>query len=228
VRNETGVVANTTSDSFGSFSLSVPATTYDVVFSKSGYTPVTKLVSVSDGGRITLYPELEDATTNGSEATARFNVTIDSTNAPVNETDALNVTATVSNTGGESGTQTVTLSINGTAEDSASVQLDSGESTVIFLDWTTTIGDAGSYTASVATANETTTTSITVEEPVLSIGRAVAGSDRQISLQEIQTAINLWAEDDPVPDTGGQVISLQKIQELINAWAEDRTVSTAT
>jgi hypothetical protein len=57
------------------------------------------------------------------------------------------------------------------------------------------------------------------------INRAVAGSDGEISLPEIQSAINAWAEDQPLPNTGGETISLPKIQELINAWAEDQPVS---
>jgi hypothetical protein len=57
------------------------------------------------------------------------------------------------------------------------------------------------------------------------VNRAVAGPDGEISLSEIQTAINWWAEDTEVPDTGGRTISLRKIQSLINAWAEDQPVS---
>jgi hypothetical protein len=57
------------------------------------------------------------------------------------------------------------------------------------------------------------------------INRAVAGADGEISLPEIQSAINAWAEDQPLDNTGGQTISLPKIQELINAWAEDQAVS---
>jgi len=66
-------------------------------------------------------------------------------------------------------------------------------------------------------------TGVTVETTC--IDRAVAGPDGEISLSEIQTAINWWAEDTAVPDTGGRTISLSKIQNLINAWAEDETAS---
>jgi hypothetical protein len=66
---------------------------------------------------------------------------------------------------------------------------------------------------------------VTVTSDTICVNRAVAGPDGEISLSEIQTAINWWAEDTEVPETGGQTISLTKIQTLINAWAEDQTVS---
>jgi hypothetical protein len=53
---------------------------------------------------------------------------------------------------------------------------------------------------------------------------AVSGNDDRISLPEIQRAINWWAEDAPVPNTGGQTIDLTRIQNLIDAWAEGRVV----
>jgi hypothetical protein len=61
-------------------------------------------------------------------------------------------------------------------------------------------------------------------DPTTCIGGAVAGGDGDISLPEIQAAINWWAEDDPVPNTGGKTLTLPKIQSLINAWAQDQTV----
>jgi hypothetical protein len=57
------------------------------------------------------------------------------------------------------------------------------------------------------------------------INHAVAGPDGEITLPELQSAINWWAEDEPVPDTGGQTLSLPRLQNLINAWAEDQPVS---
>lgn len=62
-------------------------------------------------------------------------------------------------------------------------------------------------------------------DPTTCIADAVSGSDDEISLTEIQTAINWWAEGSEVPDTGGETISLSKVQSLINAWAEGTTVA---
>jgi len=82
----------------------------------------------------------------------------------------------------------------------------------------------GSY--SVTAELDTVTSNATViSVDTLCINRAVAGPGGEISLREIQSAINAWAEDQPLPDTGGEAISLPKIQELINAWAEDQSVA---
>jgi parallel beta-helix repeat protein len=62
-------------------------------------------------------------------------------------------------------------------------------------------------------------------ETTTCIADAVSRDDDKISLTEIQTAINWWAEDREVPDTGGETLSLSKIQSLISAWAEGKTVS---
>jgi len=63
------------------------------------------------------------------------------------------------------------------------------------------------------------------ESETTCISDTVARDDNTISLSEIQDAINWWAENTPVPDTGGKTISLSKIQSLIDAWAEASTVS---
>ncbi|WP_250864818.1 CARDB domain-containing protein [Halorientalis regularis] len=83
-------------------------------------------------------------------------------NSPVNETETLDVTATVQNTGDQDGTQTVTLDVAGAQRDSQSVQLAGGASQTVTLSWATQSGDAGDYTATVSSANDTGTTSVTV------------------------------------------------------------------
>ncbi|RLM95295.1 malectin domain-containing carbohydrate-binding protein [Haloarcula sp. Atlit-7R] len=57
---------------------------------------------------------------------------------------------------------------------------------------------------------------------------AGGASDAKIDDSEIQTAINWWATDSPVPDTGGETISDAQIQQLINLWATDATVGDGT
>jgi hypothetical protein len=64
----------------------------------------------------------------------------------------------------------------------------------------------------------------TVAEIVASQSDGPDANDSKIDLQEIQSAIDWWAEDDPVPGTDGQTLSLQEIQQLIDVWAEDETV----
>jgi len=53
----------------------------------------------------------------------------------------------------------------------------------------------------------------------------VSRSNDEISLQEIQKAIDWWATDAEVPGTGGETISLSGIQGLIDAWAKGTPVS---
>lgn len=103
------------------------------------------------------------AAQNGGDA--NFQVTIDSTNSPVLEGDPLEVTATVENTGGSSGTQTVALDVGGSQQDSTSMSLAPGESTTRTFVWNTGDGDDGRYTASVSSDNDTAETDVRVQSP---------------------------------------------------------------
>jgi outer membrane protein assembly factor BamB len=94
-----------------------------------------------------------------------FEVDIAGTNAPVEEGTTVSVEATVENTGSAAGEQTVALSVDGTEVDSKTVSLSSGASTTVTLSWTTASGDAGTYTATVASDNRSASTSVTVEAP---------------------------------------------------------------
>jgi hypothetical protein len=91
---------------------------------------------------------------------------------------------------------------------------------------TATIGDTFSIGGTVSSSDQSPIDigGETTIEVGSCINRGVAGANGVISLPEIQTAINWWAEDTEVPNTGGQTISLPKIQSLINAWAEDQSV----
>ncbi|MDZ7688031.1 MAG: GLUG motif-containing protein [Halobacteriales archaeon] len=96
-------------------------------------------------------------------APVNFGVTIDSTNSPVSEGETLTVDTTVENTGDESGTQTVSLTVGGTVRDPVDVTLDGGSSTTETLGWTTGDGDVGDYTATVGSEDDSDTTQVTVE-----------------------------------------------------------------
>ncbi|QSW99248.1 CARDB domain-containing protein [Haloterrigena alkaliphila] len=99
----------------------------------------------------------------GSGSSPLFGVTIDGTNSPVTEGETLSVTATVENNGSDAGTQNVTLETDGQRRDAASVTLQPGESTQVTLEWSTTDGDAGEYTALVASGDDEATTGVTIE-----------------------------------------------------------------
>ncbi|MFC3960212.1 PKD domain-containing protein [Halovivax cerinus] len=79
------------------------------------------------------------------------------------EEQTLNVTATVTNTGKTTATQTITLATNATQRDSTSVTLASGESKSVTLSWLTDRWDAGNYTATVSSANNSTTVPVIVK-----------------------------------------------------------------
>ncbi|RXK46277.1 CARDB domain-containing protein, partial [Halorientalis pallida] len=114
-------------------------------------------------------------------APADFQLSGVSSDSPVTEGDTLDVTATVQNVGDQQGTQTVALSVNGTERDSQSVQLAGGASQTISLSWATGSGDAGNYTATVTSANDTGTTSVEVQssapEPATISGSVAASGN---------------------------------------------------
>jgi PKD repeat protein len=56
------------------------------------------------------------------------------------------------------------------------------------------------------------------------VALALTGEDGRFQLDEVQTAIDLWAEDEPVPGTDGATLTLDQVQRFIDAWAEDRPI----
>jgi PGF-CTERM protein len=95
-------------------------------------------------------------------APAEFAVSIGTTNTPVQEGETLNVTATITNGGDVQGTEAVDLSVNGTVVDSTSLTLGGGASRTIDLSWTPASGQAGSYTATLASANDSASVAVTI------------------------------------------------------------------
>jgi hypothetical protein len=108
------------------------------------------------------YPILAFQTEDDPEP-ANFEVSIDGTNSPVTEGDTLTVTATVTNTGGQQGTQDITASASGLGSIMRPVTLNGGESTTETVSIPTGPGDAGTYTVTVSSENDTATTTVEVE-----------------------------------------------------------------
>ncbi|PSP87161.1 hypothetical protein BRC87_12105 [Halobacteriales archaeon QS_4_66_20] len=96
---------------------------------------------------------------------ANFEVTIDSTNSPIDEGETLTVDATVENTGDKSDTQTIRLTIGGQQRTSTDVNLGGGESTTVTLTWDTSSGDGDDYTATVDSDDDSDSTGVTVNAP---------------------------------------------------------------
>jgi hypothetical protein len=83
----------------------------------------------------------------------------------------------------------------------------------------------GAGNGDTAFTSELTLNYSTGSDDTTCVKRAVAGPDGTLTLPELQSAINRWAEDQAVPDTGGKTLTLPKLQSLINAWAEDQPVA---
>ena len=95
---------------------------------------------------------------------ARFEVNITSTNSPVSGGESVEVTATVTNTGDVSGSQSVTLTADGVERDSQELTLESGESREITVSWATAEVEPGEYDVEVASRSDSETTVATLEE----------------------------------------------------------------
>ena len=95
---------------------------------------------------------------------AFFDVSISSTNSPVNEGSDLNVDYSVVNTGfSVNNTQDIRLNIDSTEEDrDPNITLSPSSSTTGTLTWTTPSSSAGTYNASVLSDDDTASTSVTV------------------------------------------------------------------
>jgi serine protease AprX len=144
----------------------------NVTLDAGNATTVTLSAETGDGDAGTYTATVESENTSDStdvtvNAGANFSVAIDSTNSPVLEGDPLQVDATIQNTGGTAATRAIELAIDGTVVNSPDETLDSGQSTAITLQWTTSADDSGNYTATVSSPADTDTSDVTVRDPTL-------------------------------------------------------------
>ncbi|WP_160048855.1 PQQ-binding-like beta-propeller repeat protein [Natrialba sp. INN-245] len=94
-----------------------------------------------------------------------FDVTIENTSSPVIAGSALEVSATVENAGGEAGTQTIELVVDGAVVDSSELDLEAGATETISLTWTTDESDVGdAIPVAVRSEDDESTTTVSVEE----------------------------------------------------------------
>lgn len=117
---------------------------------------------------------------------AAFGVSIAGTNSPVERGESLEAEADLENTGGENGTQNVSLSIGDTTIDAASVSLEPGEMETVSFTVETDGLEPGEYPVTVSTANETAETIVTVEEPPApaAFGVSIAGTNSPVEQGE--------------------------------------------
>jgi hypothetical protein len=170
---EPGDAVEFTSDSspsseINSYSWSSPDTSLDEnsgesithVFGSEGSYEVN--LTVSDGlGNESSYSDVIDVSS--SSGSADFQLSGVSDNGPVTEGETVNVDYTVSNDGGDAGTQDVVLQVDGAQEGvDSSVSLSSGGSSSGALSWSTSSGDAGSYSYTVSTENDSVSGTVDV------------------------------------------------------------------
>lgn len=94
-----------------------------------------------------------------------FEVTIESTNAPVAAGETLTVTAEVVNLFDADDTKEISLTVDGIERDSRELTLHGGERETVTLEWQTDAGDAGDYEAVVSSEDDSDAVSVTVEGP---------------------------------------------------------------
>ena len=96
---------------------------------------------------------------------ANFGVSIQSTNSPVTTGNQLEVTATVENTGGQIGEQSITFSVNGSQLDSESISLGAGNSQEIDFTYDTTNSDKPAVDVTVASGDDSASSTVSVADP---------------------------------------------------------------
>jgi len=97
-------------------------------------------------------------------ALASFGVNVTDTNLPVGENEVVEVEVNVTNEGDLQGNETGGLVVGGQVKDSATLELNSSESTSITLKWQTELGDGGNSSISVTGASDTEIISVEIDE----------------------------------------------------------------
>jgi len=134
-------------------------------------------------------------------APPEFAVDIVSTATPV-EGENLTVTAAIENLGDVATTQTITLDAGTLGEDATNVTLGGGNTTEKTLSVPTSEGDAGSYTATVSSGNDTASVNVTVDAPaffemaITDIDEEVTAGDPVTLTYEVENVGDVTATQD--------------------------------
>ncbi|WP_254864575.1 right-handed parallel beta-helix repeat-containing protein [Halovivax gelatinilyticus] len=117
----------------------------------------------SVGTAIDYEPFLDEDPVDAAPLDAHFDVAIDDTNSPVDASDDLVIDVTVTNAGGETGTQTIELEdFDGSTVDSQDVTLAEGDDETLTLTWSTTSADAGLDYVTVRSEDELITEQVAI------------------------------------------------------------------
>jgi hypothetical protein len=142
-------------------------------------------------------------------------VSIVGTNTPIVQGELLNVTTEIQNVGDGGATQTVTLDVGALGTDSTNVTLDGGTPTNVTLAVGTSGGDAGEYTATVSSVDDTSSTDVTVNE--------VIGFDITLTGENISVTLSETAAVDATVTNTGTTADSQRLNLTVNGTVVDTT-----
>lgn len=150
---------------------------------------------------------------------ARFEVGIDGTNSPVTAGEAATVDATVTNVGGQAGTQTVRLSTGGATVDSTSMSLSASESQSVSLSWDTSGASVDTHDMTIASANDSAAVSIEVT-PASTANFQITDAGLVPEVVEPGNAAGAIVTVENTGDGAGT--------QTLEFWIDDRQVNTTT
>ena len=174
---------------------------------------------------------------------AFFAVAIDesASELEVDEEDSVVVVAQVENIGEAEGERGISLVIDDQYRDSIeSIELAGGESTTVTLEWETTAGDHGTYSAGVSSGDETDTATVVVHEPEVEIEEPDEPAYFAVDIDESESLLQVDAGgiiaieaqvENTGDETGTQDVVLEidgdvvdTVEELELEGGEDETV----
>ncbi len=193
---ESGVTLNGSETFSGQF-------TYNTV---AGDAPAVSVTVSSEDGSAT-----ETVTVNEPSS---FDVTITSVESAVTEGETITVSYEIENTGDVQATQDITFAVNGTSEDTESgVKLNESETFSGQFTYSTSTGDAPAMSVSVSSEDDSTTETVTVNEPS-SFDVMITSVDSAVTEGETITV------DYEVTNTG-DVQATQDLTFTVNGSSED-------
>ncbi len=163
-----------------------------------------------------------------------YGVNVTDTNAPVDEGEPLEVTATVTNWGAD-GDRTVELrDFDGDEQDTKPVTLESGDSEERTLQWDTAVSDVGTGSVTVTSGDDTDSEVVTVEtipqqiDATVTVDDAVADNHEEVEIE----VIVVDAFENPVEEATVEVDDADGLEDLTGETSktdsDGKAVFTAT
>lgn len=152
------------------------------------------------------------------EEGASFGVSIDGTNSPVVEGETVEVDTFVENTGGDADSQDIHLSVDGSVRDSRYVTLESGDSTVVSLQWSTAEDDADDYLVNLSSQDDEASSWVQLTED----GRL------EVELQDVDspgTEGDAFDFEVLAKNTGGDTVSQEVTLSIDDVKVDGETVA---